>query len=349
MRHPLCSVVFALLLVLPAAPGTVRSRAETLAMQRAYTEAERRCTRTGLTLLLFDGGSRSSGGDTSVSRARASAEAVRFERGLRRRGEAGGGGRLLPRSGGLVANLSNASLELALRSLSVVSAEPDCMVYLPSHEAPVRVERRGEARRRRLGVQSAPPSWGLDRIDDRTLPLDSTYDYGGYTGAGVRVYVLDTGVRTSHEEFGGRTDTGYTPACPTGGEAACGSNWFVNGVVDASCHPHGTHCAGTVAGASAGVAKEATIVPVMVLGCDGSGSTGYVIAGVEWAIADLAAHPGTRGVISMSLGGGGYSPAYDAAIRAAHDAGIPAVAAAGNDGIDQCDASPLTEPKSIVV
>merc|ERR1719424_793074 len=95
--------------------------------------------------------------------------------------------------------------------------------------------------------------------------------------------------------------------------------------------------------------KEATIVPVMVLGCDGSGSTGYVIAGVEWAIADLAAHPGTRGVISMSLGGGGYSPAYDAAIRAAHDAGIPAVAAAGNDGIDQCDASPLTEPKSIVV
>ena len=83
----------------------------------------------GLTLLLFDGGSSSSGGGTAVSRARASAEAVRFERGLRRRGEAGGG--LLPRMGALVANLSNASLELALSSRSVLSAEPDCMVYSP--------------------------------------------------------------------------------------------------------------------------------------------------------------------------------------------------------------------------
>ena len=84
---------------------------------------------TGLTHLLFDGGSSSRGGDIAVPRARASAEAVRFERGLRRRGEAGGG--LLPRMGALVANLSNASLELALSSMSVISAEPDCMVYLP--------------------------------------------------------------------------------------------------------------------------------------------------------------------------------------------------------------------------
>eukprot|EP00964_Phaeocystis_antarctica_P151813 scaffold119485_cov63-Phaeocystis_antarctica.AAC.1 len=162
------SVIIKLLLVLPAlaASGTARSRSETLELQRAYTEAERRCERTGhtawsqsipaqlerlpraclaapggsletlsaqplprLTLLLFDGGSSSSGGGTAVSRARASAEAVRFERGLRRRGEAGGG--LLPRMGALVANLSNASLELALSSRSVLSAEPDCMVYSP--------------------------------------------------------------------------------------------------------------------------------------------------------------------------------------------------------------------------
>ena len=183
------SVIIKLLLVLPAlaASGTARSRSETLELQRAYTEAERRCERTGhtawsqsiparlerlprarvaapggsvetlgaqplprvlepatfysrrfhrlpfdhagLTLLLFDGGSSSSGSGTAVSRARASAEAVRFERGLRRRGEAGGG--LLPRMGALVANLSNASLELALSSRSVLSAEPDCMVYSP--------------------------------------------------------------------------------------------------------------------------------------------------------------------------------------------------------------------------
>ena len=97
------------------------------------------------------------------------------------------------------------------------------------------------------------------------------------------------------------------------------------------------------------MAKEATIVPVMVLGCDGSGSTAYVIDGIEWAITDLEAHPGARGVISMSLGGGGYSALFDEAIRAAHDAGIPSVAAAGNDWVDGCGGSPLTEPKTIVV
>ena len=94
----------------------------------------------------------------------------------------------MPHMGVLLAKLSNASLELALSSLSVASAEPDCMIYLPSHETPVRVPRRGEARRRRLGVLSAPPSWGLDRLDERSLPLDNEYDYGQYDGAGVRVY-----------------------------------------------------------------------------------------------------------------------------------------------------------------
>ena len=222
-------------------------------MRQAYTEAASRCENTGLTLLLFDGGSSGSGD----SHARAGAEAVLFESGLRQRDQSEPerpGGRLLPRIGTLVANLSNASLEFALSSLSVVSAEPDCTIHLPTHEEPELVERRGDARRRRLGVQSAPPSWGLDRIDERALPLDNSYNYGQYTGAGVRVYVLDTGVRTSHDEFDSRTDTGYAPACPTGSEEGCGVNWFVGAVIDESCHPHGTHCAGTVAGSSAGVA-----------------------------------------------------------------------------------------------
>ena len=157
MRHPLRGAVLQLLLVLPAAPGAVRSRDEAIAMRRAYSEAERRCAKTGLTLLRFDGGDESA----SSRAARSRVEAERFETELRRRGE-GEGGRLMPHMGVLLAKLSNASLELALSSLSVVSAEPDCMIYLPSHETPVRVPRRGEARRRRLGVQSAPPSWGLD-------------------------------------------------------------------------------------------------------------------------------------------------------------------------------------------
>ena len=159
MRHPLRGAVLQLLLVLPAASGAVRSRDEAIAMRRAYSEAERRCAKTGLTLLRFDGGDESESASSRAARSRVEAE--RFETELRRRGE-GEGGRLLPHMGVLLAKLSNASLELALSSLSVVSAEPDCMIYLPSHETPVRVPRRGEARRRRLGVQSAPPSLGLD-------------------------------------------------------------------------------------------------------------------------------------------------------------------------------------------
>ena len=103
-------------------------------MKQAYIEAGSGCKHTGLTLLLFDGGSNAG---AAVSRARASAEAVLFERGLRKRGQVGLGGRLLPSIGLLVANLSNASLDLALSSRSVASAEPDCMVHLPSHEEPI--------------------------------------------------------------------------------------------------------------------------------------------------------------------------------------------------------------------
>ena len=162
--------VLQLLLVFPAAPGAVRSRDEAIAMRRAYLEAERRCAKTGLTLLRFDGGDESASSPAARA-ARSRVEAERFETELHRRGE-GEGGRLMPHMGVLLAKLSNASLELALSSLSVASAEPDCMIYLPSHETPVPVPRRGEARRRRLGVLSAPPSWGLDLP---TSPLHPAY------------------------------------------------------------------------------------------------------------------------------------------------------------------------------
>ena len=161
----------------PAAPATRSASSRKL---QAYEASAARCANaTGLTLLVFadDGGAAPPG----QPRSGAASAAARFESELRARGEASGL-RPLPRIGGLVANLSNVSLALALADATVLSAEADCVVSLPEHEE------AAEAPRRRLGVQSSPPSWGLDRLDERSLPLDNEYDYGQYDGAGVRVY-----------------------------------------------------------------------------------------------------------------------------------------------------------------
>ncbi|MSY41363.1 MAG: S8 family serine peptidase, partial [Actinobacteria bacterium] len=178
------------------------------------------------------------------------------------------------------------------------------------------------------GTQGCAP-WGLDRLDSHTLPLDTQYTPAG-TGLGVKAYIVDTGVRTSHSEFTGRTLTGYSAI----------------GGTPQDCHGHGTHVAGTVAGTTYGVAKLATVVPVRVLDCSGSGSTAGVVDGINWAISDHVA--GTPAVMNLSLGGSA-SKTMDDAIAAAVADGITAVVAAGNSSADACNYSPAREVTAITV
>jgi subtilisin family serine protease len=174
-------------------------------------------------------------------------------------------------------------------------------------------------------------TWGLDRIDQRQLPLSRTYSYANQ-GEGVTAYILDTGVYAAHNEFSGRVTNGFTA--------------INDGKGTDDCHGHGTHVAGTVAGTTYGVAKQATIVPVRVLGCTGSGSWSGVIAGIDWTIAHHQA--GTPAVANMSLGGGASSSINSAGARAIAD-GITYVVAAGNSNADACRYSPASAPAAITV
>ena len=175
-------------------------------------------------------------------------------------------------------------------------------------------------------TQSNPP-WGLDRIDQRNRPLNAIYTFN-WTGSGVRAYVIDTGIRTSHSQFGGRASNVFD---------AFGGN-------GQDCNGHGTHVAGTIGGSTYGVAKSSLLRGVRVLNCSGSGSNSGVIAGVDW-VTNNRINPA---VANMSLGGGASS-AVDTAVNNLANSGVPIAVAAGNSNTDACTQSPARAANAISV
>ena len=244
--------------------------------------------------------------DSSVNRSRVRATA----------------GGLILRYGGRVARTYTA----ALRGFEI-KVNARIAARIAAHPSVAYVEQNRTVRL--SGTQTSPPSWGLDRTDQRNLPLNSSYTYPN-TASNVHAYIIDSGVRYSHTDFGGRAVSGFDAI--DGGSAD-------------DCNGHGTHVAGTVGGALHGVAKGVRIVGVRVLDCQGDGTYAQVIAGVDWVTAN-AVKPA---VANMSLGGPANS-ALDAAVTNSINSGITYGLSAGNDyGANACGASPARTPAAITV
>ncbi|PPR00624.1 hypothetical protein CVT24_005485 [Panaeolus cyanescens] len=180
--------------------------------------------------------------------------------------------------------------------------------------------------------------WGLQRISQRakltstsTTALTYTYNYDNTAGAGVDIYIVDTGIYTAHSDFGGRARWGAS----------------FNNLGNSDGNGHGTHCAGTAAGTRYGVAKAANLIAVKVLSDSGSGATSGIVSGLDWVLAQAKAS-GRPSVVSMSLGGS-TATALDNAVASLTAAGIHVVAAAGNSNVNAANTSPARAPSAITV
>lgn len=183
----------------------------------------------------------------------------------------------------------------------------------------------------RVADTQADPSWGLDRIDQASSKLDHSYT-ANQSGAGVTVYVVDTGIDAGNAEFSGRVDRGisFVPGEPGTGD----------------CHGHGTHVAGIVGGRTYGVAKQVNLVPVRVLGCDGSGDSSWTVYGLNWVLKQH--HRGDPAVVNLSLSGT-YNKAQNDAVRRLTAEGVTVVVAAGNGAANACDYSPGSAKSALTV
>jgi subtilisin family serine protease len=210
---------------------------------------------------------------------------------------------------GFAADLPAQAVEALKHNPNVAYVEPDQVVQL-------------------FGTETASP-WGLDRVDQTSLPLNETYTYTS-TGAGVNVYIIDTGILTAHADFGGRASVGVD-------EVGDGRN-------GQDCNGHGTHVSGTLGGTTYGVAKAARLYAVRVLDCTGYGTYSAVIAGVDWVTQNRQ----LPAVANMSLGGA-KSKAVNDAVTGSIKAGVTYAVAAGNNAGDACDISPAGTPAALTV